>query len=235
MSNPRSLDDFVISRHDEQMPLLEAYVEGSIPFPSSSTNTIILHGQYGSGKTQLAKLIPELIESSRATEDSMIDGKVQYETKLIACGGETSADKQETINFIRERMRSGFMPQSGSFRYFIFDEVDEWLSSQSDLKSLISNADGRSVFILTTNFLNKLDSGLISRAIRFEMNKVEPNRYLPILRRYYPFAKSISDPSLIEIVKEADSDWRELKRMISELQWKHQQKLFTEKRALVAS
>ena len=127
------------------------------------------------------------------------------------------------------------LPNQGEYRYFIFDEVDEWLSAQSDLKSLMSNTDTRSVFILTTNFLNKLDKGLISRAICFEMNKVEPFRYLPILRRYYPIANSISDCALMEIVKEADSDWRELKRMMSELQWKHQQRFHTEKCALVAS
>ena len=222
MSDPKSLDDFVISRHDEQMPLLKAYVEGNIEFPSSATNTIILHGQYGSGKTQLAKLLPEFIETSRATEESMIDGKVQYETKFSACGGEAPTDKQKTISFIRERMRSGFMPKSGRYRYFIFDEVDEWLSAQSDLKSLMSSTDNRSVFILTTNFLHKLDKGLISRAICFEMNKVEPFRYLPILRRYHPFTKSFNDLALIEIVQKADSYWRELKRMMSELQWKHQ-------------
>lgn len=221
MNEPRSLDDFVISRHDEQMPLLKAYVEGSIEFPSSATNTIILHGKYGSGKTRLSRLLPEFIESSRATEDSMINGKVEYETELISCGGQSLAEKQKKISFIRERMRSGFWPMSGWYRYFIFDEVDEWLSSQSDLKSLMSNTDARSVFILTTNHIDKLDKGLISRAICFEMDKVEPHRYLPILRRYYPFSASISDVTLIEIVKEADSDWRELKRMISELQWKH--------------
>lgn len=232
MSDPKSLDDFVISRHDEQMPLLKAYVEGSIEFPSSATNTIILYGQYGSGKTQLAQLLPELIETSRATKGSMIDGKVQFETKFISCGGESPADKQKTISFIRERMRSGFMPQSGRYRYFIFDEVDEWLTAQSDLKSLMSSTDTKSVFILTTNFLNKLDKGLISRAICFEMNKVEPYRYLPILRRYYPFTESISDIALIEIVKEANSDWRELKRMVSELQWKHSQRTHIKRRLL---
>lgn len=205
MSDPKSLDYFVISRHDEQMPLLKAYVEGSIPFPSSATNTIILYGQYGSGKTQLARLLPEFIETSRATEDSMIDGKVQYETKFIGCGGEPPAEKQKIVSFIKERMKYAFLPQSGEFRYFIFDEVDEWLSAQSDLKSLMSSTDNRSVFILTTNFLHKLDKGLISRAICFEMNKVEPFRYLPILRRYYPFAEEINDLALMEIVKKADS------------------------------
>lgn len=221
MSDPKSLDDFVISRHEKQMPLLRAYVEGSIPFPSSATNTIILHGQYGSGKTQLAKLLPEFIETSRATEDSMIDGKVQYETKFIGCGGEPLAEKQKIVSFIKERMKYAFLPQSGEFRYFIFDEVDEWLSAQSDLKALISHTDGRSVFILTTNHFNKLDKGLVSRAVCFEMNKVEPFRYLPILRRYYPFTKSFNDLALIEIAKQAGGDWRELKRMMSELQWKH--------------
>jgi DNA polymerase III delta prime subunit len=238
MDMPTSLSDFVLTRHADQMRVLEAYVEGKLSFPSPHTNSILLHGQYGSGKTLLASILPVLIEYSRAVSDTKQDYDFRYQymdrdfsvtpqnsqkqplfadTKFVACGGESAGQKQKIVSQVKEIQRLSYDWSVYSYRYFIFDEVDEWNSAQSDLKSLVSNAGPNSIFIFTTNFLQKVDKGLQSRCIKFEMNKNSASDLVPLVKNYYPFTKSISDDRLERVIQEANADWREIKRLIQEV------------------
>jgi DNA polymerase III delta prime subunit len=240
MDMPISLSDFVISQHEEQMPKLRAYVEGKRSFPSTHSNTLLLHGIYGSGKTLLASILPILFEYHNATPQVKREYDFCYrygrellsitpsnvgkkalsaDITLVGCGGESASEKQKIISKIRELQRCSTLPFVNEFRFFIFDEVDEWNSTQSDLKSLITNAHANSIFILTTNFRHKLDNGLRSRSIEFEMNRVEPFRLVPIIRKYHPFLSGISDDSLINLIAEGNTDWRKIKRLIEDVEF----------------
>ncbi len=57
---PTSLDEIVISDVLSK-DLLTKIVNKVIPFPAFGKCGIILHGPYGTGKTTLGKLIPELM------------------------------------------------------------------------------------------------------------------------------------------------------------------------------
>jgi DNA polymerase III delta prime subunit len=240
MNMPISLDDFVITRHAIQMPLLRRLVARPEFFPQPHNNTLLLHGSYGSGKTLLASMLPALIEHARATpadqqafnyvysymgaEHSITPAQLGQErlhavTTFHGCGGESAQDRQRALASIRNHLRHGWgwgWAQT-QYRFFIFDEIDELLKTQSDLKSLISSAPADAVFILTTNHIDRVDPGLVSRSTEIEMARVAPPEYLPVLRYYYPTLAGVSDQTLLDVVAHCQSDWRRIKRAMDDI------------------
>jgi DNA polymerase III delta prime subunit len=64
--------------------------------------------------------------------------------------------------------------------YFIFDEVDKLTTgAQQSLKSVMGLK--RSMFIFTTNYLNRVDLGVINRCHLVEMNQAaNSSAYIPL-------------------------------------------------------
>ena len=64
--------------------------------------------------------------------------------------------------------------------YFVFDEVDKLtLGAQQSLKSVMDLK--RCMFFFTTNYLHKVDAGIINRCYLVEMNQgKDPQSYLTI-------------------------------------------------------
>jgi replication-associated recombination protein RarA len=231
MTLPLSLADIVLPRPQVQIPLLEAVVTGKMEFPSAYKNTLLLHGTFGSGKTSLARLLPILIEYSRADNATRVSYNWVYKTSretvsitpgqadkpsieadvdFIACLGQRSDARQKAIQSIQTQMLLAGGFASTYLQYFIFDEVDEWAQSQSDLKALITNAGARSVFLLTTNYVNRIDPGLRSRSIEIDMNQPEAEDVLARVRALTPQLKRASDDALLHVIRSAKGDWRTL-------------------------
>jgi tRNA A37 threonylcarbamoyladenosine biosynthesis protein TsaE len=61
---PTQIQDFIYD-DEKHLRKLELLIKNKITFPSPFKKIIILHGKYGTGKSELAKLLPELIEQNR--------------------------------------------------------------------------------------------------------------------------------------------------------------------------
>ena len=60
---PKTLNDFVFS-NPQSKTTLAAIISLKLPFPNFGTSGIMLYGTYGTGKTTLARLLPDWIEQA---------------------------------------------------------------------------------------------------------------------------------------------------------------------------
>ena len=180
---PSCLDDFLINNSTER-EVLELILSRQLPFPFNGKSGILLHGTYGTGKSTLGFLLPSLLETAYAgnyPQTSPI-GQMQVVEdaipEIFRCGGglsSTAIVKQITMCNSRNPFH-----HYGQTDYFLFDEVDKLtLSAQQSLKSVMDLK--RCQFIFTTNYLDRIDDGIINRSFLIEMNQsVDANAYVLI-------------------------------------------------------
>ena len=100
------------------------------------------------------------------------------DTIVIPCGnGATSISIAKTIN---DANRSYHFFHNSKHDYFMFDEIDRLTTpAQQSLKTAM--VFKRCMFIYTTNYLHKVDLGIVNRCILVEMNQAtNPSTYIPI-------------------------------------------------------
>jgi len=120
---PKTLDDIVF-HSDEAKEMLSKCIDGSIGFPSSGRNGIMLYGLPGTGKSALAQIIPNLIEQRLTGQDP----DVGYYN--IGSGRNGS----QLFSTIENRV---ILIPYYSYHYIVLDEVDNLKSEiMSSLKVL---------------------------------------------------------------------------------------------------
>ena len=197
---PKTIDDIIFGNNESKLRI-EDIVSGAEELPYSGKSAILLYGVFGTGKTTLAKMLPNHIEYGKTKEELV------WDPVFIGC--QQGFNGPQLMTKIDAIMTTMSLNVSG-LHYIILDEVDNLTKqAQQSLKSALNTTRG--VFILTTNNVSQLDKGMLDRCILVEMNAANPNAYLDIAKSIANEAGiSLSSDELLPTIQGANGSFRNL-------------------------
>ena len=196
---PKTLDECVIS-NVRSKDILSQILNGQMPFPAFGKCGILLHGNYGTGKTTTARLLPELIEVSRGGSNA------HYDFYQCAQG----MNGVSLMNNITQRTSFLSFNHSG-LHHSILDEVDNLTeAAQASLKAIMDCRHG--IFIMTTNDINQVDKGVVNRSHVIHMFEAQAKDWLPLVKRVITSTGAACPPdaSLISVIATCNGSAREI-------------------------
>lgn len=182
---PNCINDFIFSNPAEKA-LLEMILARQMPFPFAGKSGILLHGTWGTGKSTLAMLLPELIEVaysgswnlSAGVSNMIANDPKQSGANVFLCGGGlTGADIKNKVTKLSSVTA---LMQYSRHHYFVIDEIDRLtVGAQQALRPTMDLK--QCMFFCTTNNLSAIDNGIINRCHLIEMNQATNlSAYLPL-------------------------------------------------------
>ena len=207
MHEPQNLNDIIFGNPESKLRIYDI-VTGAEALPHCGKSAIILYGTWGTGKTTMAKMLPNAIEKGRT------DSELVMPEEMIRC--QQGYNGPQVIEFISKILDKNSLNASG-LHYIIIDEVDLLTkSAQESLKSALNT--NRCIFILTTNYISALDRGLLDRCVLVEMNAAKVDQLLPLVQQIaMKQGITIADEELIATINAANGSFRNITHNVERL------------------
>ena len=132
---PQTINDIIFGNPESRLRIQDI-VSNTEAIPSCGKSAILLYGVFGTGKTTLAKMLPNAIEQGKTSED------LSLPEEMIACQQGFSGPQVMTLI---EAILSRSSINASGLHYFIIDEVDNLTKlAQQSLKSASATCDNKS-------------------------------------------------------------------------------------------
>lgn len=180
---PQRIEDFVFA-NDQLEKKIKQYTTGILLRP------LVLHGTNGTGKSTLADLIPKALDGN--------DVKVN---KIKAEDLNSNAEVRKLFTRSKQFDKL-FTPDGQSRCYTVVEEVNFDPKAKGALRDSLDEMEGRDLAIFTTNEVNKLDVGLLSRAEVVEVIPAPPDRFLAHAQKILKAeGLHLDDGSVLEVLE----------------------------------
>lgn len=141
---PNTLSDFVCPNNNVRS-VIEAYATGEV------TRPLILCGSHGTGKTLLSNLIPNTIEGKEASVENVDSADLNNRDSVYRIYGK------------RKQFNKFFRINNQKLNYIIIQEMNDDIKARNELRQALDQYSDVDLTIITTNNINKVDTGLRSR------------------------------------------------------------------------
>ena len=200
---PKSVADIVVSSPQSRVTL-EQLTNGQYPLPTNRSTVIVISGPYGSGKTCLARLLPQAIEHAYSRNVSTED-TVPY--LYVDCrSGSIGRTTMERI----EELTNLVTPDKTSHHYIICDEIDNLAeAAQEALYRLCFRSTV--VWIFTTNYRSRIDYRLLAVGIDILLDSPSEERLAGLaIHTARQFGVELSTTEADLIAKLCAGSWRQV-------------------------